>query len=153
MGRAAKGTVLQIGDGAATEVFSSINEVRDISGGGLTQDTDDTTHHGSTIEEVVPTIVRTQEVTFTVNHNPRHATHGATGATSLRQALLDQLSRNFRLYTPAATDTGAADLLAFTGYVTAYSLAEPVTGALTADITIKPIGPTAATYSTATGLP
>lgn len=151
MGQAAKGTVLQIGDGAATETFTNTFELRDLSGGGFTADLVDTTHHGSDVEELSPSIIRTQEMTFQVNYNPRHATHGTTAATSLRELLLERIKRSFVLKTPAATDTGAADSLTFTGYVTGMDLSYAVGDGMFADFTIKPVGPTFNDYATATG--
>lgn len=135
MGKAAKGTLLKIGDGAATsEAFTAINEVRDISGGGLGLDTEDLTHQTSPVEEVAPTVVRTEEVTFQVNANPRHATHSTAG---LRGDLVDRTERNFELVRPASTST-AGDALSFTGYVTGLSPAYAVTGGLVQDVTLKP---------------
>jgi len=152
MGKAAKGTVLQIGDGSATESFTSIFEVRDISGGGLSADLVDTTHHGSDVEEVSPTIIRTQELTFQVNWNPRHATHGTTDVTAIREQLINRTEKSVKLVTPAATST-SADSLLLTGYFTNLSNSYAVGDGMFADITYKPIGPTFNDYATATGLP
>ena len=151
MGRAAKGTVLQIGNGSATESFTNTFELRDLAGGGFTADLVDTTHHGSDVEELSPTIIRTQDLTFQVNYNPRHATHGTTDVTSLRELLLNRTLRTFVLKTPAATDTGAADSLTFSGYVTGMNLNYAVGDGMFADFTIKPVGPTFNDYATATG--
>lgn len=151
MGRAAKGTVLQIGNGSATETFTNIFEVRDISGGGLSADLVDTTHHGSDVEELSPSIIRTQELSFQVNWNPRHATHGTTDVTSLRENLLNRTKRSIKLLTPAATDTGAADSLTITGYVTQLNTSYAVGDGMFADVVIKPVGPTFNDYATATG--
>lgn len=154
MGKAAIGTVIQVQAGAigSTQSYTSIAEVRDISGGGYTVDTADCTHHKSTIEEIVPTVIRSQELTFTVNYNPRSTTHGGTGSVALRQLMLNRSPRAFKLITPAATST-AADVLSFEGYVTAMNLNYAVTDAETAEFTIKPIGPTASSYSTLSAIP
>lgn len=152
MGKAAKGTVLQIASSAATPVYSSISEVRDISGGGLTADMVDLTHHDSDVEEVYPTILRTQELTFQLNWNPRHATHGATGFTAIRKAVLDRLERSVKIITPAATST-AADVIVLTGFFTGFSLSMAVADGLFADCTFKPIGPTFADYTTLAAIP
>lgn len=147
MGRAAKGTVLQIGDGAATEAFTSVSEVKDVSGGGDTLDTDDTTHHGSSVEEKKATIARMSDFSFDVNWDPRHATHGTAG---LRLDLKNRTDRNFKLFSPASTGT-AADEFAFSAYVTGIEPSLAVTGSVTATVTLARTNTGA--YATATGLP
>ena len=123
MGRAAIGTVIQVATfGGST--FTSIGEVRDISGGGFTMDTADTTHHKSAMEEIVPTVVRSQELTFTVNFNPRATTHGGTGTLALRESLLRRRKITCRMTTPAATST-AADVLSFSAFCTAMNSVIP----------------------------
>jgi hypothetical protein len=151
MGKAAYGTVLQVQSGA-TGAYTSIGEVRDIAGGGFQVDTADVTHHKSAMEEIVPTVIRTQELTFTVNYNPRSTTHGGTGAIALRQLLLNRSKRNYKLITPAATST-AADVLHFAAFVTGMNLNYPVTDGETAEFTVKPVGPTASSYSTLSAIP
>jgi hypothetical protein len=154
MGKAAFGTVLQVQAGAvgSTASYTSIGEVRDIAGGGFTVDTADVTHHKSAMEEVVPTVIRTQELTFTVNYNPRATTHGGTGSVALRQRLLNRDKRTFKLITPAATST-AADVLHFNAFVTGMNLNYPVADGETAEFTVKPVGPTASSYSTLSAIP
>ena len=154
MGKAAYGSVIQVQAGAvgSTASYTSIGEVRDIAGGGFTVDTADVTHHKSAMEEVVPTVIRTQELTFTVNYNPRSTTHGGTGSVALRALLLARSKRTFKLITPAATST-AADVLHFNGFVTAMNLNYPVTDGETAEFTVKPVGPTASSYSTLSAIP
>lgn len=152
MGKAAKGTVLQMATAFAGTTYSSIAEVRDIAGGGFSVDTVDTTHHGSDVEEIAPTIVRTQELTFQLNWNPRNATHGATGFTAVRKAVLDRAKRTVRMVTPAATST-AADALILNGYYTGLNLSYAVADGEFADVTFKPIGSTFADYTTLTALP
>ena len=144
MGRAAHGTLLRYGDGAATEVFATLSEVRDISGGLETLDTEDVTHQASTMEEVVGTILRGNEVTFQVNHNPRNAGHAA-----LRTDQQNKTLRNFKLAIPGATATGDFDILAFPAIVTTMSPSYAVAGALVSDVGLKP-STTLAAYTTAT---
>lgn len=152
MGKAAKGTTLEHATAFGGSTFSKVAEVRDISGGGFTVDTVDLTHHDSDVEEIAPTIIRTQELTYQVNFNPRHATHGATGHVAIRKAVLDREKRTVRLSTPAATST-AADQLLMNGYYTGMSLSYAVADGEFADVTFKPIGSTFADYTTAAALP
>lgn len=152
MGKAAFGTVIQVQNAAGSTSYTSIGEVRDIAGGGFQVDTADVTHHKSAMEEIVPTVIRTQELTFTVNYNPRSTTHGGTGAFALRQLLLNRSKRTYKLITPAATST-AADVLNFSAFVTGMNLNYPVTDGETAEFTVKPVGPTASSYSTRSSIP
>ena len=84
------GTLLKIGDGADPEVFTTIAEVLDISGPGLSLDTEETTNHSSPggWEEYVGTILRSGEVTFGINYDPVGATHDAS--TGLIKDLTDR---------------------------------------------------------------
>ena len=152
MGKAAYGTVIQVQNAAGSTSYTSIGEVRDIAGGGFQVDTADVTHHKSAMEEIVPTVIRTQELTFTVNYNPRSTTHGGDGAFALRALLLSRAKRTYKLITPAATST-AADVLHFNAFVTGMNLNYPVTDGETAEFTVKPVGPTASTYSTLSVIP
>lgn len=155
MGKAAFGSVLQVQSGlvGSTGAYTSIGEVRDIKGGGFSMELADTTHHKSAIEEAVPTILRTDELTLMVNYNPRSTTQGGTGAIALRQLLLNRSYRAFKLITPAATST-AADVLHFEGFVTKFGeFTYGIGDAEVASVTIKPVGPTASSYSTLSAIP
>ncbi len=144
MGRAAKGTLLRYGDGAATEAFATLSEVRDINGGLETLDTEDTTHQASAMEETVGTILRGNDLTLQINHNPRNAGHAA-----LRTDQQNATLRNFKLAIPGATATADFDICAFPALVLGLSPSYAVGSALFADVTLKP-NTTLAVYSTAT---
>jgi hypothetical protein len=143
MGRAAYGTLLRAGDGAATEVYTTISEIRDIAGGLESLDTEDMTHQQSTAEEVVGTVLRTNEITFQINHDPRNATHVA-----IRTDMQNRTLRSLKIARPAATSSAVWDICSFSGYYTNISPSYAVTGGLVADVTIKQSG--IASYTTAT---
>lgn len=131
------GTLLQIGDGATpTENFTTIAEVRDISGPALALNTVEVTHHGSPghFAEFVGTTLSGGEVTFTINFLPTHPTHNA--ATGLLADMLSRTVRNFQLVFP---DPGATTW-SFSALVTAFTPAEPVQDALTASVTLQITG-------------
>ena len=153
MGKAAYGSIVQVQTAAGGSTYSTIGEVREINGGGFTLDTADTTHHKSTVEEIVPTVIRTEELSLMVNYNPRSTTHGGTGAFALRQLLLTRAKRTYKLITPAATST-AADVLHFSAFVTRFGgFSYNVADGESAEFTLKPVGPTAASYSTLAAIP
>lgn len=133
---AGPGFALQKGDGGSPENFTTIAEVRDISGPEVKTDLHEVTNQSSPggFEELIPTIRRSGEVTFPVNFIPANPTHNAT--TGLWADTVNKTQRNFRLY----LNNAANNYIAFAGYIVAMKMAAPVAGVLTGDITIKPVG-------------
>lgn len=120
------GTLLKIGDGANPEVFTTIAEVLDISGPGMTLSTDVWRTDDIATYAVTPTGFDLEEVTFDVNYT------GAGTQGQVREAIATQALTSFRIELP----TVPVETLAFTGYVTAFRFSEPVDGVLTASVTI-----------------
>ncbi|MFO7537618.1 MAG: phage tail tube protein [Chloroflexota bacterium] len=130
---AAFGTFLKIGDGAGTEVFTTIAEVRDIKGPNITLNTADVTNHDSQgWKEIIGTIIDAGEVTFGINFQPTEATHD--DSTGLLSDLLGRVKRNFQLVFPDTTTW------TFTALVTNFNPDEPVQNELTADVTLELTG-------------
>lgn len=132
-GISAFGTLLKIGDGGGTEVFTTIAEVRDISGPSLKLDTEEVTSHSSTAgwREYIGTLLDAGEVTFDINFIPTAATHSQT--SGLIKDLKNKTLRNFQLVFPNV----GATTWAFAAYVTGFEPAEPVEGVLAASVTLK----------------
>jgi hypothetical protein len=130
------GTLMKIGDGQATETFTTIAEVLDINGLGISLDTEDATNHSSTDgwEEVIPTILRTDPITFTIQFIPTNATHSYS--TGLIGDAASRTLRNFQIVFPDA----AATTWTAACYVRKVSPSAPVAGKLTADVELKPSG-------------
>ncbi len=130
------GTLLQIGDGASPENFTTIAEVTDINGPNISVDTVDVTSHSSpgAYKEYIVSLIEPGEVRFTVNFIPTDATHGLT--SGLLKDLQDRTLRNFQLVFPDATST----TYAFSAYVTGFQIKEPTTDVLGADVTLKITG-------------
>lgn len=127
-------SLLQIGDGATpTENFTTIAEVKDISGPSLSLNPVGVTNQSSTggWAEFIGGLLDAGEVTFDINYLPTHATHNA--ATGLIRDLVNRTKRNFKLIFPNA----GATTWAFTALVTAFSPSEPVADALTASVSLK----------------
>lgn len=137
MGESSLGTLLQIGDGGATEVFTTIAEVKDINGPNLSSDEHDTTNQSSTggWEENVASVLRSGEVTFDVNWDPADGTHDEA-APGLWGDLVAKTLRNFKLI---LTDT-ATHTITFAARVKGMSPSNPVAGVRMAAITLKPSG-------------
>ena len=127
---AAYGSLLKRG---ATTVVAVTN----ISGPGLSLDTEDVTSHDSTgaWEEVVATILRSGEFTADIVYDPAAATHkNAAGGL-----VADLVARTAQTYTITFSDT-AATVWSFSAFVTGFEPSAPVDGALTASVTFKPTG-------------
>jgi hypothetical protein len=126
---AAQGTLLKIGDGGGTEVFTTIKDAYNISGPTTTVETTDVTSHDSSAwREFIPTLIDPGEVTFSFFYSG-HATQD-----QLRTDMLARTRRNFQLvFAPLLVD----ETIAFTGIVTGYQPQEPHDGALSVDVTVK----------------
>lgn len=127
------GTLMKIGDGAMPEVFTTIAEVKDISGPSLSMDTIDVTNQSSTgaWEETIKSILRSGEVTFDVNFLG-DATQWTT--TGLLSKFTARTTTNFQLVWTNSKQ------VAFSALVTGFAPSAPVGDALTASITLKVTG-------------
>ncbi|MFW6079530.1 MAG: phage tail tube protein [Gemmatimonadota bacterium] len=130
---AGQGTLIEIGDGGDPESFTTVAEVLDINGPALALDTEDATSQESpnSVEEVVPTIIRTGQVTFDVHFLPTDATQDP--ATGLVADLMNRQRRNFQVVWP---DEGS-DTWSFAAYVVGFQPGAPVAGKLTASVALK----------------
>lgn len=127
---AAFGTILLKG-------ATPIAQVKDISGPGLSLDTEDVTSHDSTgaWEEVVATILRSGDVTFEIEYDPNAATHkNAAGGL-----IYDMVSRTANTYTITFPVTPSVDWT-FSAFVTGFEPGAPVEGSLTASVSMKITG-------------
>jgi predicted secreted protein len=133
---AAKGTLLKIGDGGGSEVFTTIAQVMTISGPSLSMDTLDTTDHdAASFKTFVGSYRDGGEVTLEIHWDPATATHGVT--TGLLKKFKDSSSpTNYQLVFP---DTGATTW-SFAALVTAFAPSAPHDGKLTASVTLKVSG-------------
>lgn len=136
MGISSFGTLLKIGDGGGTEVFTTIAEVLDISGPGLALNTEESTSHSSPggWKESVATILEAGEVSFEINYLPGNATHNAS--TGLIRDMVGRIKRNFKVVFPDVAQT----TWSFAAFVTGFEPDAPVQGKLGAKITLEITG-------------
>lgn len=135
---AAFGTLLKIGDGATpVEAFTTIAEVKGISGPSLSAETADVTTHSSANywREFLSTVLDPGEVSFSVNFIPTGATH-RDAAGGLLNDMKNRTKRNFKV---VFSDTGATTW-SFSGFVTEFEPEADLEEALQADVTIKLTG-------------
>jgi predicted secreted protein len=132
----AHGTLLKKGDGAATEVFTTIAEVTNIGGPGLALDPIDVTSHGSTAgwREFIGGLLDGGEVSMTINYVPTAGTHDAT--TGLIADKVARTVRNFQLVFPDSGNT----TWSFSALVASFEPGEPVDAQLSAEVTLKVTG-------------
>jgi predicted secreted protein len=109
--------------------------VSNISGPGLSLDTEDVTSHDSDNywEEVIGTILRSGEITLDIVYDPAAATHkNASGG--LLYDMVQRATNTYSLVFPNATEWS------FSALVTGFEPDAPVDGALTASVTLKLTG-------------
>jgi hypothetical protein len=136
MAVSALGTLLKIGDGGGPETFTTIAEVRDISGPGFSLGTEEVSSHDSALwRTFIPTFKEGGEVTFDVNFTA-HATQGFTGG--LYNDFANRTLRNFQL----VLTTSPAKTASFAAYVAGFELGMPVEGVLSASVTLQLSGAT-----------
>jgi len=124
------GCLLKAGDGGGPEVFTTIAEVKSISGPNFQVSFAEVTHmeSPSAVREYIPTLIEPGDVTFTVNFLPDNATHDA-----MRTDLLARTKRNFKL---VLTD-GTPATWSFSGYYSQLGLNSNIDGPLEGSLGIK----------------
>lgn len=127
------GTLLKIGDGGGTEVFTTIAEVTKIGGPKFKLNTKEVTSHSSPggWKESIATILEAGEVSADLNFIPTTATQSQSGG--LLRDLKNKTLRNFKIVFP---DVGATTW-SFAAFVTGFETDEPVDDALTAKVTLE----------------
>jgi predicted secreted protein len=127
----AYGTLLQLGDGAGPEVFTTVGEVTDISGPSGEKETIEVTNHSSPdgYKEYIGGLKDGGEVSFDINFVPDDPQS---------QALLDEFeaatTANWQLLFPEGSKIG------FAGFLTGFEFSAPVDDKLGASLTLKVTG-------------
>lgn len=131
------GLTLKVGDAQGGPYSTTIAEVKDFSPPGLTSTIIDVSHHGNTtgFEEVIlSALKRIPEITFEINFLPNNATHDHL--TGLMYIARNSLKKHWEVTIP--TPTAGTRVWRFAGYISSFQPTDPVDGALTASITLKP---------------
>ena len=118
----------------SAEQFTTVGEVKDITGPGLDRATFDVTTHDSPndYDEFMIGVKSSGEVAFAINWNPSLATHDAS--VGLKKAFDDGTLKHWQLFNTAN------DHLDFSAYVTGFAPKFPVSGVVEADIKLKVTG-------------
>lgn len=135
----AYGTLLKRGDGGSPETFTTVPEVRSISGPSMETDEAEVTTHSSAasgaFREFILTLIDAGTIEFDINYVPSDAVH-----LGIRNDFLARTKRNWQLVLPGSIQT-----ISFTGYVKTAPLEFPVDDAITMKVTIRLTG--AVTFS------
>lgn len=130
----AYGTLLKRGDGGSPETFSTIAEVRSISGPSMETDEAEVTTHSSAAagayREFILTLIDAGSIEFEINYVPSDATH-----IGVRNDFLNRTKRNYQIVLPGNVQT-----ISFTGYVKSMPLEFPVDDAIKAKVSIRCTG-------------
>jgi predicted secreted protein len=130
---AATGTLVKIGDGGGTEVFTTIPGVKDITLFGFTLDTVETTSHdASGFKTYIATLKDSGDVSFDMNFTAAAPQGFATGLFNDNQ---NRTLRNFQVFVPGINKTAS-----FAALVTTFSMKNPVNDVITASVTLKTTG-------------
>jgi hypothetical protein len=132
-----QGTLLKMGDGGGPETFTTIAEVRDITGPSFTRKSNDVTPIDATFEQILAGgVARTGSLTFNLNLIPGSATHGIV--TGLMKKWHDNIKTNFKLI--FTNDIAGSATYAFAGWVVKVENVEKVDAEVTANVEIKLTG-------------
>lgn len=130
----AYGTLLKRGDGGAPETFTTVPEVRSISGPSTETDEAEVTTHSSAAagayREFILTLIDAGSIEFDINYVPTDAVH-----IGVRSDFANRTKRNWQLVLPGSVQT-----ISFTGYVKTFSLEFPTDDAVTAKVSIRLTG-------------
>lgn len=133
--KSAFGTQLKIGDGATTETFTTVAEVKKLKV-GMKLNTKDVTSHSSTNAwvEKIPTLLEGDAIKATLNWLPGHATQSYS--TGLLKDMVNRTARNFQVVIPAASSV----TWSFTAYVAKFEGALDVDDVQELDIELEITG-------------
>lgn len=128
------GTLLKAGDGGGPEVFTTVAEVMDISGIGISVANEEVTSHDSAgWREFVSTLKEIGEISFELNFNAG-ATQGF--AAGLYLDGINKTKRNFQIVLQTTVNKTAS----FAALVQEFKLDAPVEGVYKASLTLKGTG-------------
>lgn len=127
------GTLLKIHDGGSPGTYTTIAEVKDISGPSYELAIEEVTNHDSAgWREYIPTLLDVGEITFDINY------YSATTQDQLETDMRAKTKRNFQIVFPLPAS--GTDTRAFAAYITGIELSAPVEGVLGMSLTLRPIG-------------
>lgn len=129
------GTILALGDGGSPEAFTTVAQVKNITGPNLDRTIIDVTNHQSDSKEKIGGLRDAGQVTFNVNFIPDDATQSiSTGL--LKAYAVDEVPHNFQIVFP----DDASTTWTLAAIVKSFHMTAPVDGVLDAQITLDVTG-------------
>jgi hypothetical protein len=121
---------------SAGETLTEIAQVQNISGPGISTDTEDVTTHDQATpwEEIIPTLIRSGDCTLDIIYDPNGATHDAT--TGLLSFVDNKTMVGMSLVFPSTSPV----TWNFAAYVISFETGAAHDGSLTASVNVKMIG-------------
>ena len=125
--RSAKGTLQKLGDGASPEVFTTMGQVRSISGPTTNATVQDVTTHSTSGNwmEKLATLIDPGTMSFPINFDSTDATHAF--ATGVWDDLINLTQRNWQTVLPASIGQ-----LSYAAYATGHGFDLPVDNVISA---------------------
>ncbi len=117
------GSKFKMGDGATSETFTEVAEVKDITGPNLTRESIDTTSQDSAdgYREYIPGWRDGDTITVQANWLPSNSTQDST--TGMLSHFNDNANHNYRIVTPSAVGI----TVSLTGHITNMPFSLPMT--------------------------
>lgn len=137
-------TLLKLGDGASPEVFTTIAEIRNLSGPSMQADVLDATVHNQATpwREFISGLLDAGELQLEINFLPTDDTHTAAAAGGLLYNMRNRVQSNYQLVFPDSGNT----TWTIPGIVTGFDMNSDPAEILSASVTIKVNG--APTFNT-----
>ncbi len=126
------GTLLKVDDGA--DNYTTLAEVKDMTGPSLAHDTEEVTHHQSPgrQKEKIATLIDLGEITFLMNYIMQHPTQSASAG--LLKDLLEHTLRNIKIVFP---DVGSTEWI-LPSFITGWEPTMPVGSPFECSVTLTP---------------
>ena len=127
------GSLFKLGDGAGSEVFTTVAEITDISGPNFSRDSIEVTNLDSTTgwREQIPGWRDGDSVSLTANWLPTNVTQD--GTTGMYSHFTDNVNHNYQIVLPTAVGL----TISFTGHITGFPITLPIEEQAQVDFEIK----------------
>lgn len=139
---AVEGTLIQLGNGASPEVYTTIANATDVTL-PLINETVDVTNVGMSWRARIPTLHDMGKIAyklFWVMTEPTHENAITSGVSGLRYLYFNQILGNWKIVYPFPTNGTAFDI--FQAYVTSFSITGKVGGVFEAQVELSSNGTT-----------
>jgi len=127
------GSLFKLGDGAGSEVFTTVAEITDISGPNFSRDSIEVTNLDSTTgwREQIPGWRDGDSVSLTANWLPTNVTQD--GTTGMYSHFTDNVNHNYQIVLPTAVGL----TISLTGHITGFPITLPIEEQAQVDFEIK----------------